>query len=102
WRLDTMLVARASVPAGAFVAVVGALAIDARWIMPPTFALAMAFYGLDAIGNRERPAAAGFGVATVGLCASVVFGIDASAEYYAFALIAPAMLAVAVERTFLG
>src|SRR5205823_8609376 len=102
WRLNTMLVARASVAAGGFVAVIAAVAIDARWIMTPAFGLAIVFYALDALGSRERMAAPGLAIAMVGLCASIVFGLDASAEYYAFALIVPPMLVVAAERTFVG
>ncbi len=96
WREDAMLIARASVPVGAFVALVAALALDATWIMTATFGLAAIFYALDALGTRERAAATGFAVSLVAAAAAVVFGLDVSRQFYAPALVAPAIALLAL------
>ncbi|HYM14959.1 MAG TPA: hypothetical protein VEZ14_05330 [Dehalococcoidia bacterium] len=71
-----------------------------RWSLAPAFAFLLAFYLIDAFGGRRRSGPAGAALALAGICAAVVFGVDASAEYYAFAFVVPAIaLAVLVRWT---
>jgi hypothetical protein len=57
-----------------------------HWFAAPALALLLAFYLLDAFGRRQRAAVIGSALALAGLGASFVYGFEASAEYYAFAL----------------
>jgi hypothetical protein len=72
--------------------------LTTRWYLAPAFALILAFYLLDAFARRSRAGVAGALLALAGLCASVVYGLDASPEYYAFALVAPAIVLAAAAR----
>jgi len=57
-----------------------------HWFAAPALALLLAFYLLDGFGRRQRAAVTGSALALAGLGAAFVYGFDASAEYYAFAL----------------
>lgn len=72
--------------------------IDNRWFTVAAAALVLVFYGADAFGRRERLGAPGAALALAALCGAWVYALDISPEYYAFALIAPAIaLACAVR-----
>lgn len=72
--------------------------IETRWFAAISSALALTFYVIDAFGHRERADVWGLAIASTALCGSIVYGLHASAEYYAFALIAPAIALVAATR----
>jgi hypothetical protein len=69
----------------------GGYQIETHWFAAITSALVLAFYAVDAVGHRERAGISGFAIALSALCVSVVYALDVSGEYYAFALIAPAI-----------
>jgi hypothetical protein len=62
--------------------------ISTRWFLAPAFALSLAFYLLEGLLRRQRVAVIGSGLSLAGLGASLVFGADMNAEYYAYSLIA--------------
>lgn len=69
-----------------------------RWFLLPTLALSAAFYVYDAVAQRRGFGVPGFVIAITGVAASVVYGLNVSAEYYAFALITPAIALIAAAR----
>ena len=78
---------------------------DSRWFLPVLFAALAGFYGL-AVGSRLRPvpgsepiAPLGFVASVFGVTTGVVYALQASAEYYAFAFLVPAMVLGLVART---
>ncbi len=70
----------------------GAYQIETRWFAAISAALVLVFYAIEAFGQRTREGVSGFALALTALCASVVYALDVSGEYFAFALIAPAMV----------
>ena len=72
--------------------------IDTHWFLAIAAAMVVAFYVIDAFGHRERAGVGGFALALTALCASVVYALDVSGEYYAFALITPALALGAATR----
>ncbi len=72
--------------------------LSTRWFLLPTLALSAAFYVYDAVAQRRGFGVPGFVIAITGVAASVVYGLDVSAEYYAFALIAPAVALISAAR----
>jgi len=69
-----------------------------RWFLLPALALSAAFYVYDAVAQRRGFGVPGFVIAITGVAASVVYGLNVSAEYYAFALITPAITLIAAAR----
>ena len=69
-----------------------------RWFLVAAFALVLAFQGIDAFVRRHRPGVTGTLVSMTGAFAAVVYAVDASGEYYAFAFIAGGAVAVAAAR----
>lgn len=72
--------------------------LSTRWFLLPVLGLSAAFYVYGAVAQRKGFGVPGFVIAITGAAASVVFGLDASVEYYAFALIAPAIALIAATR----
>lgn len=68
-----------------------------RWFAAIAATLALAFYGVDALMSRRR-AVWGAVASLAALCASVVYALDVSGEYYPFALIVPAIALAAGAR----
>ena len=69
-----------------------------RWFLTAAFALVVAFHGVDAFVRRHRPGVAGMFVSLTGALAAVVYAIDASGEYYAFAFIVGGAVAAVAAR----
>ena len=65
--------------------------VGSRWFLAGTFALVAPFYAIDAFLRRERSGFTGLLVALIGAAIGLVYGINASAEYYAFGLVLPAV-----------
>jgi multisubunit Na+/H+ antiporter MnhG subunit len=105
WRDDMIIFARTVAPTGAAIAALAVLRsslgtthsyqLETRWFAAIASALVLAFYLIDAFGQRARPAVWGCAMAFTALCASVVYGLNVSAEYYTFALIAPSIALIA-------
>ncbi len=72
--------------------------ISNRWILLGVAPLSAVFYTLDAQKLLRRAGVPGFALASAGVCASVVYAIDTSAEYYAFTPIVPAIALIAAVR----
>ena len=72
--------------------------ISNRWLLLAVAPLSALFYAMDAQMLRRRIGVPGFAVALAGVCASVVYAIDASAEYYAFTPIVTAIALIAAVR----
>src|SRR5439155_2017642 len=66
--------------------------VHTRWFITPSAALVLAFCGLDAWRSRRTGAVLAGAVTFVALGASVVYGLDVRMQFYALALIAPAIL----------
>jgi len=73
-------------------------ALSTRWFLLPVLALSAAFYVYDALAQRRGFGVPGFTIAITSVAASVVYGLDVSAEYYAFALIVPSVVLIAAAR----
>ncbi len=73
-------------------------ALSTRWFLFATLALSAAFYVYDAVAQRRAFGVPGFVIAITGVAASIVYGLNVSAEYYGFALIAPAIALIAAAR----
>ena len=107
FRRDCLLLAHAAaLPGGAVAigAVVSAAGEDATyapetpWFLPALFGSLGAFYAL-ALLSRFRPspeataaAAAGLAASVFGVTTGVVYALEVSAEYYAFAFVVPAVV----------
>lgn len=65
--------------------------VETHWFVAIAAVLVLVFYAIDAFGQRTREGVGGLALALTALCASVVYALDVSGEYYAFALIAPAL-----------
>jgi len=107
FRQDTLSLAHAAAVAGALVAL-GAVnatlgenvtyAPDSRWFLPALFASLFMFYLLSltvrvaSLPDASAWAAAGLVVSGLGGTTGAVYALEVSAEYYAFAFLAPAIL----------
>ena len=72
--------------------------VRTRWFLPATFALIAVFYAIDAFIRRERSGAIALLAALTGIAASTTYALNVSAEYYAFALVLPAVAFAAIAR----
>jgi len=72
--------------------------IETHWFAAIAAALVLAFYVIDAFGQRKREGVSGLAVALTATCLSIVYAINVSREYYAFALIAPAVALATASR----
>jgi hypothetical protein len=72
--------------------------IGNKWLLLAVAPLSALFYAIDTQLLRRRIGVPGLAVALAAVCGSVVYAFDASAEYYAFAPIAPAIALIAVVR----
>jgi hypothetical protein len=72
--------------------------ISNRWLLLAVAPLSALFYAMDAQVLRRRIGVPGFALSLGGVCASVVYALEVSEEYYAFTAIAPAIALIAVVR----
>jgi len=73
-------------------------ALATRWYLAPAFALALSFYVIDAFVRGERSGVTCGAIAVAGLFSGVVYGLNVSEEYYAFAFIAAGAAGLAWAR----
>jgi len=107
FRQDTLSLAHAAAVAGGLVAL-GAVnatlgenttyAPDSRWFLPALFASLFMFYLLSltvrvsSLPDASAWAAGGLVASAIGVTTGSVYALEVSAEYYAFAFLAPAIL----------
>lgn len=72
--------------------------LHSRWFLASTFALLVPFYAVDAFARHERLGVSGVVLASTGSVCGLVYGFDLSPEYYAWALLVPALAFAAAAR----
>ena len=72
--------------------------LGSRWFLAATFGLIAPFYAIDAFVRHERSGFAAMIVALVGVAGATVYALEASAEYYAFAFLLPAVAFAVTAR----
>ena len=72
--------------------------VDSRWFMLAAFVPVVGHFAVDAFGRREREGVAGLVLSSAAACAAMVYGLDVSYEYYAFAALVPALFFASAAR----
>jgi hypothetical protein len=65
--------------------------LTSRWFVLPVMALAALFFAIDATSLRLGPAVHGFTLFVIAASMGTVYALEVSAEYYALALVVPAL-----------
>ncbi len=72
--------------------------LTTRWFALPAVALCAIFFAIDAIAWKRELSVAGFALTVTAACASFVYGLHVSNEYYTFALLTPAVAVATATR----